>query len=195
VLETPDDPIAAARAAGLRYTPDIGPGITRRRAGKGWSYTDPDGAVIRDHKELQRIRALVIPPAWTDVWINPNPRGHIQATGRDDRGRKQYRYHDKWRAARDETKFSRLIAFGEALPRIRARVEADLALPGLPREKTLAIAVRLLDGALIRVGNAEYARENDSYGLTTLRDDHVDVSGSTLHFSFRGKSGKTQESS
>jgi DNA topoisomerase-1 len=193
VLETPDDPIAAARAAGLRYTPAIGPGITRRRAGKGWSYIDPDGAVIRDPEELQRLRGLVIPPAWSDVWINPNPRGHIQATGRDERGRKQYRYHDKWRATRDETKFSRMVAFGEALPRIRGRVEADLALPGLPREKTLAIAVRLLDETLIRVGNAEYARENDSYGLTTLRDDHADVSGSTVHFTFRGKSGKTQE--
>ena len=193
MMEIPDDPVAAARAAGLRYTPDIGSGITRRRVGKGWSYIDPDGRVIRDAKELQRIRALVIPPAWTNVWINPNPRGHIQATGRDARGRKQYRYHPKWRATRDETKFSRMIAFGEALPRIRERVEADLELPGLPREKTLAIAVRLLDEALIRVGNAEYARDNDSYGLTTLRDDHVDVSGSTVHFTFRGKSGKTHE--
>ncbi len=192
-MEIPDDPVAAARAAGLRYTPDVGPGITRRRYGKGWSYIDPDGGVIRDARELQRIRALVIPPAWTDVWINPNPRGHIQATGRDARGRKQYRYHAKWRATRDETKFSRMIAFGEALPRIRDRVEADLALPGLPREKTLAIVVRLLDEALIRVGNPEYARDNGSYGLTTLRDDHVDVSGSTVHFTFRGKSGKTQE--
>jgi DNA topoisomerase-1 len=193
MIENPDDPVAAARAAGLRYTPATGPGITRRRAGRGWSYIDPGGAVIRDAEELQRIRALVIPPAWTDVWINPNPRGHIQATGRDDRGRKQYLYHDKWRATRDETKFSRMVAFGEALPRIRERVKADLAMPGLPREKTLAIAVRLLDEALIRVGNAEYARENDSYGLTTLREDHADVSGSTVHFTFRGKSGKTQE--
>ncbi len=192
MMEPPDDPIAAARAAGLRYTPDIGPGITRRRAGKGWSYIDPDGVVIRDANELLRIRALAIPPAWTDVWINPNPRGHIQATGRDARGRKQYRYHANWRATRDETKFSRMITFGEALPRIRDRVKADLDLPGLPREKTLAIAVRLLDEALIRVGNAEYARDNGSYGLTTLRDDHVDVSGSTVHFTFRGKSGKAQ---
>ncbi len=192
-IQTLDDPVAAARAAGLRYTPDVGPGITRRRAGKGWSYIDPDGAVIRDPQELQRIRALVIPPAWTDVWINPDPRGHIQATGRDARGRKQYRYHDEWRATRDETKFSRMIAFGEALPRIRARVAVDLELPGLPREKTLAIAVHLLDEALIRVGNAEYARDNGSYGLTTLRDDHVDISGSTVHFTFRGKSGKTHE--
>jgi DNA topoisomerase I len=135
----------------------------------------------------------VIPPAWTQVWINPNPRGHIQATGRDARGRKQYRYHDTWRATRDETKFSRMIAFGEALPRIRERVAADLKLPGLPREKTLAIAVRLLDEALIRVGNVEYARENDSYGLTTLRNDHVDVSGEIVHFTFRGKSGKTHD--
>src|SRR5687768_6939072 len=192
-MEIVDDPIAAARAAGLRYTSENVPGISRRRAGKGWSYRAADGSLIRDAKELQRIRALVIPPAWTNVWINPDPRGHIQATGRDARGRKQYRYHAKWRATRDETKFSRMIAFGEALPRIRERVEADLALPGLPREKTLAIAVRLLDEALIRVGNAEYARDNDSYGLTTLRDDHVDVSGATVHFTFRGKSGKAQE--
>jgi DNA topoisomerase-1 len=193
MMEPPDDPIAAARAAGLRYTPDIGPGITRRRAGKGWSYIDPDGVVIRDANELLRIRALAIPPAWTDVWINPNPRGHIQATGRDARGRKQYRYHANWRATRDETKFSRMITFGEALPRIRDRVKADLGLPGLPREKTLAIAVHLLDEALIRVGNEEYARDNGSYGLTTLRDDHVDVSGSTVRFTFRGKSGKSHE--
>jgi len=192
-METPDDPATAARAAGLRYTPDGGRGISRRRAGKGWSYLDPEGALIRDREDLRRIRAIAIPPAWTDVWINPSPRGHIQATGRDARGRKQYRYHPKWRATRNETKFSRMIAFGEALPAVRERVAADLSRPGLPREKTLAIVVRLLDESLIRVGNATYARENDSYGLTTLRDDHVDVSGATVRFSFRGKSGKSHD--
>jgi DNA topoisomerase-1 len=139
------------------------------------------------------MRALVIPPAWIDVWINPNPRGHIQATGRDARGRKQYRYHPKWRATRDETKFSRMIAFGEALPRVRERVAAALGQPGFPREKTLAVVVRLLDESLIRVGNTEYARDNASYGLTTLRDKHVDISGSTLRFTFRGKGGKRHE--
>jgi DNA topoisomerase-1 len=193
LLETLDDPIASARAAGLRYTPDGGPGIRRRRAGRGWSYIGPDGAVIRDEEELRRIRTLAIPPAWSDVWINPHPRGHIQATGRDARGRKQYRYHAKWREARDETKFGRLIAFGEALPRVRERVAADLGLPGLPREKTLATVVRLLEESLIRVGNAEYARENGSYGLTTLRHDHVDVMGATVRFVFNGKSGKMHE--
>jgi DNA topoisomerase I len=187
------DPMQAARAAGLRYTPDGGPGITRRRAGRGWSFRGPDGAVVRDAETLQRIRSLAIPPAWTDVWINPHPRGHIQATGRDARGRKQYRYHPRWREVRDETKFGRMIAFAEALPALRQRVEADLERPGLPREKTLATVVRLLERSLIRVGNAEYARNNDSYGLTTLRDDHVEFSGATVRFVFRGKSGKEHE--
>ena len=187
------DPVQTARAAGLRYTPDGGPGISRRRAGRGWSFRDPDGAVIRDAATLERIRALAIPPAWTSVWINPHPRGHIQATGRDARGRKQYRYHPRWREVRDETKFGRMIAFAEALPTLRARVEADLSRSGLPREKTLATVVRLLEQSLIRVGNTEYARSNDSYGLTTLRDDHVDVSGATVRFVFRGKSGKDHE--
>ena len=193
MTELTDDPAAVARAAGLRYTNDNGPGIRRRRAGRGWRFLDPDGAPIRDEATLKRIRALAIPPAWTDVWINPHPRGHIQATGRDARGRKQYRYHPKWRATRDETKFSRMIAFGRALPRVRERVAEDLSRSGLPREKTLATVVRLLDESLIRVGNAEYARDNDSYGLTTLLDDHVEISGATLHFAFRGKSGKLHE--
>jgi DNA topoisomerase-1 len=193
VTEPQDDAVAAARAAGLRYTPSNGPGIRRRRAGRGWTFTDAGGAVIRDPDELRRIRALVIPPAWTDVWINPHPRGHIQATGRDARGRKQYRYHTKWQATRDETKFERMVAFGRALPSVRERVADDLSLQGLPREKTLATVVRLLDESLIRVGNEEYARENNSFGLTTLRDDHVDVSGATMHFVFRGKSGKLHE--
>jgi DNA topoisomerase-1 len=192
-MEIIDDPIAAAQAAGLRYTAEDYPAISRRRAGRGWSYRGPEGAVIRDEETLRRIRSLVIPPAWTDVWINPNPRGHIQATGRDTRGRKQYLYHDKWRAFRDATKFSRLIVFGETLPTLRDRVAADLSLPGLPREKTLATVVRLLERSLIRVGNIEYARENDSYGLTTLRDDHVEIAGSTVRFVFCGKSGKLHE--
>jgi DNA topoisomerase-1 len=193
ISQTPDDSQASARDAGLRYTPDDRPGICRRRAGRGWSYRAPDGAIIRDAGELRRIRALAIPPAWRDVWINPHPRGHIQATGRDARGRKQYRYHAQWRAARDETKFERLIAFAEALPTVRARVTANLALPGLPREKTLATVVRLLEESLIRIGNVEYARQNGSYGLTTLRVDHVDVAGATVHFAFRGKSGQMHE--
>jgi DNA topoisomerase-1 len=188
-----DDPVAAARAAGLRYSNDRAPGIRRKRAGRGWRYLDLDGTRVQDPRILDRIRAIVIPPAWTDVWINPNPRGHIQATGRDDRGRKQYRYHPTWRATRDETKFSRMIDFGQALPALREQVRQDLGRPGLPREKTLATVVHLLDESLIRVGNAEYARENDSYGLTTLQNDHVEVSGSTIRFAFRGKSGKMHE--
>jgi DNA topoisomerase-1 len=148
---------------------------------------------VRDARELKRIRGLVIPPAWTDVWICPSPRGHIQATGRDARGRKQYRYHPRWRAVRDENKFSRMIAFARILPRLRARVARDLALPGLPRAKVLATVVRLLETTYIRIGNEEYARQNASFGLTTLRGRHVSVNGSTVHFCFRGKSGKEQE--
>ena len=193
VMETPTIRSPRHARLGCVTRPTSAPASAAAAPARAGATSTRTAAVIRDPQELQRIRALVIPPAWTDVWINPNPRGHIQATGRDARGRKQYRYHDEWRATRDETKFSRMIAFGEALPRIRARVAVDLELPGLPREKTLAIAVHLLDEALIRVGNAEYARENDSYGLTTLRDDHVDISGSTVHFTFRGKSGKTHE--
>lgn len=193
VAEIPDESLAAARAAGLRYTHRDRPGITRRRVGRGWSFRDAQGEVIRDERRLRRIRALVIPPAWTDVWINPDPLGHIQATGRDARGRLQYRYHDKWRATRDETKFAHMIPFGESLPGLRERVSADLGAPGLPREKVLATVTRLLDESLIRVGNAEYERQNDSYGLTTLHTSHVDVSGSTMRFTFRGKSGKEHE--
>jgi DNA topoisomerase I len=192
-MATSPDAISAARDAGLRYTLDDVPGIRRRRAGRGWRFLDPDGSPIEDADELARIRAIVIPPAWRDVWINPNPRGHLQATGRDARGRKQYRYHAKWRASRDETKFFRMIAFGETLPALRERLSHDLGLPGLPREKTLATVVRLLDESLIRVGNEEYARENRSYGLTTMRDRHVDVSGTTVHFTFRGKGGARHE--
>jgi DNA topoisomerase I len=156
----------------------------------GWVFKGPDGARISDEGTLARIRKLAIPPAWTDVWICPSPKGHLQATGRDARGRKQYRYHARWREVRDETKYDRMIAFGEALPAIRARTDSDLALPGLPRAKVLATVVQLLEKTLIRVGNDEYARENNSFGLTTMRDRHVKVNGSTVRFAFRGKSGR-----
>jgi len=182
-------PVESARAAGLRYVSDTSPGIRRRRVGKHFSYIGLDGKPIHDQQELQRIRGLAIPPAWTDVWICSNPRGHIQASGRDARGRKQYRYHSAWRKIRDETKYDRLIAFGQALPRIRERVNADLSLAGLPREKVLAVVVRLLDMVSIRVGNEEYRRENKSFGLTTLRNRHVKISGTTIHIHFRGKRG------
>ncbi len=183
------DPATSAEAAGLRYISDTGPGITRRRAGKHFSYLGLDGAPIRDRAELDRIKGLGIPPAWKDVWICPDPLGHIQATGRDAKGRKQYRYHPRWREIRDETKYGRMMAFGRALPRIRERTNQDLARRGLPREKVLATVVRLLEATLIRVGNEEYARTNESFGLTTMRDDHVDVQDSKIHFHFRGKSG------
>jgi len=186
-------PIEAAQAAGLRYVSDTTAGIRRRRAGKSFSYLGLDGKPIRDVEELRRVCALGIPPAWKNVWICPNPRGHIQATGRDAKGRKQYRYHPKWREIRDETKFDRMIAFGKALPLVRERVDHDLKLVGLPREKVLATVVRLLDTTSIRIGNEEYARDNGSFGLTTMRDDHVEVVGTKVQFHFRGKSGKNHE--
>jgi len=184
------DPVLSAKEAGLRYVSDAQPGIRRKKAGKGFYYVDADGKRIRDKDTLKRIRALVIPPAWTDVWICANPRGHLQATGRDARGRKQSRYHPRWREIRDETKYERMLIFGTALRSIRMRLEEDLALPGLPRNKVLATIVRLMERTLIRVGNDEYARENHSYGLTTMRGKHVQVNGSTVVFRFRGKSGK-----
>jgi DNA topoisomerase-1 len=184
---------AAAHLAGLRYTSDDQPGIRRKRQGRGFAYVDGDGAAVRGRAELARIRRLAIPPAWTDVWISPNPLGHIQATGRDARGRKQYRYHERWREVRDEAKYGRLVEFAKALPRIRERVDADLARAGIPRERVLATAVRILEQTFIRVGNAEYARANGSFGLTTLRSKHVDVEGSRILFRFRGKSGKDHE--
>jgi DNA topoisomerase-1 len=187
----PDDPAASARAAGLRYVTDTTPGITRRMESTGWAFYDPEGRRVDDGDTLARIARLAIPPAWTDVWICPSPRGHLQATGRDARGRKQYRYHTRWRQVRDETKYDRMIAFGEALPAIRARAERDLARAGLPRAKVLATVVQLLEKTLIRVGNGEYARSNGSFGLTTLRDKHVSVNGSSVRFEFRGKSGRT----
>jgi len=187
-LSSTDGP-AAARDAGLVYVADDQPGITRRRAGKGFSYRDPDGKPIRDATLLQRLRALAVPPAWTDVWMCASPRGHIQATGRDARGRKQYRYHPRWREVRDETKYHRMVAFARALPGIRERVSADMSRRGLPREKVLATVVRLLETSLIRVGNREYARDNKSFGLTTLRDRHARIEGSAIRFRFRAKSG------
>lgn len=187
------DPEESARLAGLRYVRDSDPGIARRRAGKHFTYRDRDGGTIHDRATLTRIRKLAIPPAWTDVWICSDPLGHLQATGRDTRGRKQYRYHPRWREVRDETKYERMVAFGEALPLIRKRVSEDLQLGGLQREKVLATVVRLLEGTLIRVGNEEYARENRSYGLTTLRNRHVEVDGSDVLFHFKGKSGVRHE--
>ncbi|HEU4828889.1 MAG TPA: hypothetical protein VFT04_06820 [Gemmatimonadales bacterium] len=184
------DAAGQAEAAGLRYVSDASPGIRRLAAGAGFRYVDARGAAVRDAATLARIRALAVPPAWTDVWICPSPRGHIQATGRDARGRKQYRYHADWRTVRDETKFERMLAFSAALPTIRRTIDADLRLPGIPRRKVLATVVRLLECTGIRVGNDEYARENGSYGLTTLRSRHVEVDGSRLQFEFRGKSGK-----
>jgi DNA topoisomerase-1 len=184
------DPVESSRQAGLRYVSDTMPGISRKRWGKSFRYFHPDGTQVKDPTVLARIKSLAIPPAWTDVWICTNANGHLQATGRDARKRKQSRYHPRWREVRDETKYERMRAFGEALPRIRKRVEQDLAQPGLPRERVLATIVRLLETTFIRVGNEEYARENQSYGLTTLRDKHADIRGSTVHFKFKGKSGK-----
>jgi DNA topoisomerase I len=182
-------PEHSARIAGLRYTTDARPGIRRLGRPGAFRYLDPDGKAIRDKGVLQRIKSLVIPPAWTDVWICPDPRGHLQAVGRDARGRKQYRYHPKWREVRDETKYHRMIGFAKALPIIRNRTAEDLRGSKLTREKVLALVVQLLEKTLIRVGNDEYARENQSFGLTTLRDGHVNVSGPRVRFSFRGKSG------
>jgi DNA topoisomerase-1 len=189
----PLTPVEAAESAGLRYVSDTMPGIRRKRAGKGFTYLSPSGQAIRDERTLARIRSLAIPPAYADVWICPDANGHIQATGRDARGRKQYRYHPRWREVRDETKFGRMLAFSEVLPTIRSKVESDLARPGLPREKVLAAVIRLLECTGIRVGNDEYAKANRSFGLTTLRDQHVEISGSKLRFQFRGKSGKTHD--
>jgi DNA topoisomerase-1 len=183
------DPRQSAIAAGLHYTTDSRPGITRVRHGSSFRYLTASGRKMRDAQDLARIRSLVIPPAWKDVWICPDARGHLQAVGRDARGRKQYRYHPKWRVVRDETKYYRLIGFAGALPDIRARTARDLRAPRLTREKVLAAVVQLLEKTLIRVGNDEYARDNRSFGLTTLRDGHVSVSGGKVRFSFRGKSG------
>ncbi|MDO9426909.1 MAG: DNA topoisomerase IB [Methylobacterium sp.] len=185
------DPRDAAEEAGLAYVDDATPGLTRRRSGTGFSYRDPKGAAVRDAKTLARIRALAIPPAYTDVWICARANGHIQATGRDAKGRKQYRYHADFRAARDQTKFEHIMTFADVLPGLRARVDADMGKAGLPREKVLATVVHLLETTLIRVGNDDYARTNKSFGLTTLRDRHATIAGAALSFRFKGKSGKT----
>ena len=187
------DPRRSARLAGLRYSSDDRPGITRRRSGSGFSYRHPTGRLVRDRPTLARIRALAIPPAWTDVWICPDANGHIQSTGRDAKGRKQYRYHPGWRSRRDDAKFDRIVAFAGLLPRIRRRCDRDLARRTLSRDKVLAAVVRLLELTLIRVGNDEYARLNRSFGLTTLEGRHVSVEGSTIRFRFRGKSGRRHE--
>ena len=185
------DPRDAAESVGLTYVADTDPGITRRHAGKGWAYTDPKGERIKDRAAIDRINALAIPPAYADVWICADPEGHLQATGRDAKGRKQYRYHPRFREVRDGTKYEHMIDFAHALPGIRARVDADMKKRGLSREKVLATVVHLLETTMIRVGNADYARQNESYGLTTLEDEHVDVEGNQLKFHFKGKSGKT----
>jgi DNA topoisomerase-1 len=185
--------IESASDARLSYVTDQQPGISRVRAGKGFRYYDSRGRLIRDSAVLRRIQSLVIPPAWKDVWICSNPQGHLQATGRDSRERKQYRYHSRYRAAREENKYGKLLLFGQVLPRIRRKVRRDLSLPGLPEQKVLATVVRLMDLAQLRVGNEEYARENQSYGLTTMRNRHVRINGSTLHFQFKGKSGQVHE--
>jgi DNA topoisomerase-1 len=184
------DPVEAAEAAHLTYITDDELTLQRKRSGKGFTYAGTNGKAIHDAATLERIKKLGIPPAWTDVRISPLANGHIQAVGRDAKGRKQYRYHARWRERRSENNFNRMIAFGEALPKIRERVAHDLALPDLPREKVLALVVRLLESTLIRIGNPEYAKSNGSYGLTTMHDRHVTISGSTVQFEFRGKSGK-----
>lgn len=188
-LKIVTDPVEAAAEAGLRYVNDDRPGYSRKRNGDDFEYFDTDGKPIRDEQRVLRIKRLAIPPAWTDVWICPSVNGHIQATGRDARRRKQYRYHERWREVRDENKYEKMVLFGQAIARIRKRVEEDLSLPGLPRNKVLATVVQLLERTFIRVGNEEYARDNKSYGLTTMRDHHVQVKGSKLRFRFRGKSG------
>ena len=187
------DPEAAARAARLRYVSDRQPGIRRIRTDQGFVYKNPDGLVVSDEATIARIRKLAIPPAYEDVWVCRNPNGHLQAVGRDARGRKQYRYHPRWRQVRDEAKYGKMLLFGQKLPVIRRRVEQDLALSGLPREKVLATVVRLLEKTLARVGNEEYAKANNSFGLTTLRNRHARVQGARIEFKFRGKHGIVRE--
>src|SRR5947208_15875356 len=192
-IDASPDALEAAREAGLKWVTDTQPGIYRKKKGSGFIYVDAKGKVVRDEDQLYRARSLVIPPAWTDVWNCASEFGHIQATGRDARGRKQYRYHPRWREVRDGTKYDRMIAFGRALPVVRAKTEEHLKRPGLPREKVLAAVVRLLEQTHIRIGNDEYAKSNHSYGLTTLRDRHATINGSTVRLSFRGKSGIRRE--
>ncbi|MGI9088735.1 MAG: DNA topoisomerase IB [Chthoniobacterales bacterium] len=188
-LEPVTDPEEVAADAGLRYVSDDQPGFTRKKKGDSFEFFDTKGTRITDENRILRIQRLVIPPAYTEVWICSSSNGHLQATGRDARGRKQYRYHEKWRAERDENKYEKMVAFGAALPKIRKRVEADLSLPGLPKNKVSATIVSIMERTFIRIGNEEYARENKSYGLTTMRNRHVNVTGSKIRFKFRGKSG------
>ncbi|MHA6795561.1 DNA topoisomerase IB [Pseudonocardia bannensis] len=190
---TESDPVAVAVRAGLIYVTDTVAGITRERHADGWLYRRPDGILIVGQGERSWIDAIGIPPAWTHVWISPTPQGHILATGRDSRGRKQYRYHPRWHEVRDATKYHRMTEFGEALPGLRRRIDDDLDRPGLPREKVIGAVLRLMDETLIRIGNEEYARQNHSYGLTTLQHEHVRIEGcTTVAFEFRAKSGKEQ---
>ena len=186
-----DDLKQAARSAGLVYVSDEDPGIRREPGSSGFGYFDADGSPVRDERALERIRSLAIPPAWTEVWICPSPNGHLQATGRDARGRKQYRYHPRFRELREENKYGHMLEFAQALPQLRAALAQHMALRGLPREKVLAAVVHLLESTLIRVGNDDYVRQNRSFGLTTLRNRHVEVEGSQLRFQFKGKSGKS----
>jgi DNA topoisomerase-1 len=187
------DPLVAAEQAGLEYTSDATPGIKRVKHRQSFRYVHPDGKLVTDEATLKRIRALVIPPAWTNVWICASPHGHLQAVGRDVKGRKQYRYHAAYRSQRDQTKYGRMLAFGSALPTIRERIDADLKLSGMPKNKVLATVVQLLERTCMRIGNEEYAKQNDSFGLTTLQDQHVKIAGSTMRFKFRGKSGQDQD--
>ena len=189
----PAEPDKAAKAAALKYVCNDCPGIRRKKSGAGFTYLLPSGKRVRDEQTLRRIKALAIPPAWTEVWICPDSDGHLQATGFDARHRKQYRYHPRFREVREQTKYNKLIAFGQALPRIRKRVDQDLKRPGLSRERVLAAVVKLLETTLIRVGNDEYAKSNNSFGLTTLRDKHADINGSKISFEFKGKSGIDHE--
>ena len=189
LVDLPSDPRLAAKAAKLRYVSDKRPGISRERTQEGWRFLKPDGSEVTDEAEIARIKKLAIPPAYTNVWICPDPRGHLQAVGRDARGRKQYRYHAKWREIRDEAKYGKMLMFGRVLPTIRAQVTQDLGLPGLPKRKVVAAIVALLEKTMMRVGNEEYAKTNKSFGLTTLRSRHAKVEGGRVLFDFRGKHG------
>ena len=192
-IEIVTDPAEVAEDAGLRYVSDEDPGYTRRPRGKKFAYFDTEGKEICDETRILRLDRLAIPPAYTDVWICPSPHGHLQATGRDDRGRKQYRYHERWREERDGNKYEKMLLFAQSLPRIRRRIRRDLKRRGLPREKVLATVVQLLEKTFIRIGNQEYVQENKSFGLTTLRDRHVEVKGAKMRFRFRGKSGQEHD--
>lgn len=189
-LDLQQDPELAAKVAGLRYVTDTMPGITRHKRGAGFVYFDTDGKVLKTEAQLKRIRSLVIPPAWQDVWICPFENGHLQATGKDSKGRKQYRYHADWNRIRNETKFTKMILFAEKLPLIRDRLKKDLSLSGMVREKVLACIVQIMEQTMIRIGNDEYAEENNSFGLTTIQNKHAQVQGRRARFRFKGKSGK-----